>query len=388
MALAELDCQSRLVLLQKSQKDQLGAAAAEAAAKLAGQQEAAAAQLAACEAALQQQLAEAVAAGRRELQRQREQHAATAAEAARHWEGLCTQLASKMLQLAANLASDPQQVWLSLEDALLAPASLPGDPAGSDAEDSSSSSTGQGALAAAHAMAAVHDALQQLYCAVLDVRSQLASTQLGASGLQQMVGGLQQQAADERQRWQQRLQQELRQRDLAWEVRASEQVATEAATWRAKLAEAEAGLHAELAQVTATLAAAQHNRQELERQCSQLASELLAVQQAAAAGLEAAAARAASQQRQAVADAAEAAGRAAEQQAAAEQSLRQDMQVALARLAEQHTEAMQAALRRHEEQLDEARRLAEQAAQHHEQASGGVQQALGGLGSGCDNPPF
>lgn len=369
VAQAEIDCESRLALLQEGHERQLAAAAGEAAAKLAGQQEAAAAHLAACEAALQLQLAEAVAAGHRELQQQREQQEAAAAAAAAQWDRLCSQLALKLQQLAANIASDAKQVHLSLGDAALPTLQQPGNPAGRHGEGSGACGSSSEPAAALPAMAAVYDALRQLYGAALEARSLLASSQLRESSLQQMLDGLRRTAAEEKQRWQQRLQRDLRQQDVAWDVKCSEQLAAAEVTARARLAEVEAQLNAELAQVTANLGTAQHSRQELERQCIQLASDLLAAQQAAAAGLEAARTQAAEQQRQVEADAAAAARDAALRQEASEQALRQDMQAALAGLEQRHAEAIQVLARQHEQQLDEARLLADQAAQHHAQAS-------------------
>jgi SWI/SNF-related matrix-associated actin-dependent regulator 1 of chromatin subfamily A len=368
-----LGCASHVQLLQAVQQERLAAAAAPADARLAAQQEAAAAELAIRVGVLQQELAETAAARDEERQQLLEQQAAAVAAEERQWAGLFGQLSGKLQQLAEQIATDPEQVSLSLEDALLAPAG-PAQQAQHGLADQVSSDGSAQPVAATPppaAMAEVHACLQQFYAAALELRSQFGGAWLQAAALQGLVDEQRQQLAEGQKLWQQRLEQELRQQEVGWDLKCSQKAAALGGEWRAKLAATEDRLQAELAQVTRTLATAQHNRQELEQQCSQLASELLAAQQQAAQALEAAAARAAAQQQQAQLEAAEAASHAAEQQARLQETLRQQMQAALGRQGEQAAAALQAAAAQHQQQLDEVRLLAEQAAQHHQQARTG-----------------
>ena len=375
VAQMRLGCASQLQLLQAVQEEQLAAAASAADARLAAHQEAAAAELATRVGALQQELAKAAAAAARDEERQQllEQQAAAAAAEDRQWRELCGQLASKLQQLAEQIATDPEQVSLSLEDALLAPAGPAQKAQHGQADQLSSDGSAQPVAAAPPpaAMAELHACLQQFYAAALELRSQFGGARLQAAALQGLVDEQRQQLAEGQKQWQQRLERELRQQEVGWDLKCSQQAAALGGEWRAKLAAAEDRLQAELAQATRTLATAQHNRQELEQQCSQLASELLAAQQQTAQALDAAAARAAAQQQQAQREAAEAASRAAEQQARLKETLRQQMQAALARQGEQAAAALQAAAVQHQHQLGEARLLAEQAAQHHQQVHAG-----------------
>lgn len=367
-------CDAQVQSLQKAHEERSLAGAAAAGVTLARHKEAAAAALAAREAALQQQLDSAVAAAKEERQRLEEQSGAAAAAAAARWDALCAQLAGKLRQLSENLALDPQTVQLSPEDAQICRAP-------SDDHPPSASSSGlptQGSPAAAGAaealpacMAEVHAGLSQLYAAALEVRGRYSAARAQAAALQAEVEGARRAAAEQQQEWEERLERELRQVGVQWDLRAAEQVAAAVAEGRSRLAAAEDRLQGELAQVTRTLAAAQHRREELEQQCSGLAAELLAAQQAAAEGLEAAASRAAAQQSAAAQEAAAALAGAAERQAEAEAQLRQEMAAALEHLGEQHAGMLAAAEAAHRQRLEEAGMLAEQAEQHHKQVGWG-----------------
>lgn len=371
-AQARMACETQVQVLQRAHEERLLAAAAAAGIELARQKDIAAAALAAREAALQQQLN--AAAAEQERRRLLEQDTAAAAGQAGEWEALCGQLSAKLHQLAGNLGLDPQTVQLGPDDALMhASADVPQHAEqGGGNQAAAPGAPPPGSLTSLPAaMAEVHAGLRQLYCASLELRSRYGAAQDQAAALQAAVDDARQQAAVQQRQWEERLERELRQQGVTLDLAASQQVAAAVVEWRAHLAAVEDRLQGELAQVMRTLAAAQQNREQWEQQCAALAAELLAAQQVAAEGLEAAAASAAAQQAAAAQEACEEARQAAERQAAAEAAVRQEMQAALARVGEQQVAELQAAEAQHQRQLDEARMLADQAAQHHKQASGG-----------------